>query len=51
MQLAFKNGEVTLREIRQRLMSWQGHVMHADASGLCYDLLSTTIFTRQPTVG
>ena len=51
MQEKFQAGDATLPEIRQRLMSWHGHVMHADASGLCKDLLSTTIFSRQPTVG
>ncbi len=49
MQQAFARGEITLPQIRQRLMSWHGHVMHADAARLCEDLLSTTIFSRQPT--
>ncbi len=50
MQTRFTTGEVTLSEIRQRLMSWHGHVMHADATGLCADLLSKTMFSRRPAV-
>ena len=49
MQQQFKAGSATLSAIRQRLMSWHGHVMHADASRLCNDLLTTTLFSRQPT--
>ena len=46
MQAAFAAGDLSLAAIGQRLRSWQGHLIHADAMGLLTDVLGSTIFSR-----
>ncbi len=50
MQEAFERREITFPQIRQRLMSWHGHVMHADANRLLADILNDTMFRRNSIV-
>ena len=46
MQIAFQRGELTAPEIRQRIVSWIGHVCHADSFRLRERLFNEFSFVR-----
>jgi retron-type reverse transcriptase len=46
MQQDYSDGNTTLPEIRQRLMSWIGHASHADTYRLRHDLFARIHFQR-----
>ena len=46
MQAGFANGEIELASIRQRLVSWLGHAMHANTARLRANVFDSTIFCR-----
>lgn len=46
MQQHYAAGEITLPEIRQRLMSWAGHAAQADTWNLRHRLFSECVFQR-----
>ena len=44
---AYADGELTLPDVRQRVMAWLGHVRHGDTWGLRRKLLSSLAFRRK----
>lgn len=48
MQRWFREGRITLPEIRQRIMSWLGHARQANSQRLIRRLLREITFSKQP---
>jgi len=46
MQWAYRNGQISLTQIQQRLMAWLGHAGHADSYRLRASLLGAATFRR-----
>ena len=42
----YRDGELTFKELKQCLMSWLGHVSHADTWGLRKSVLNDLVFVR-----
>ena len=47
LQVGFADGSISAPEIRQRLMSWLGHALHADTFHLRERLFRETKFVRR----
>jgi RNA-directed DNA polymerase len=43
----FADGKITLKQLIQRLRSWEAHLLHANTRSLRYKIFSTNVFTRK----